>query len=1037
MVDPSVDASVPNSLKARRRSIFGHVADWLFSQRHFHLKLLSGTTVGVIVIIFLVGVFLLVTLRDHYQDSLRTHTIEVMRLGSLIENDIAGLESGHRGYLLSANENYIEPFEKKRDLISQRIDDLAVLILENPRQRKRVIKVQEVVQKWIDTVATPEMSARRRAKGTATKSETNPAGTLALGNDLLNQAREVLQSLQDEEQIVLNQRMHDQDWATQSAQILNFLTKLDRAVVEMEKEKRGYLLTGENSFVEAYKRAVTDFYTYNGYLSILVANSPAQAELLAEIRSSVEGWINKSAVPQIDAKRASRDAEVLALIGSGETLMADIRQMLTNFEKNELSHYELRASLATRQRILRTSALALLALVAVSLLVVSNSYSFVLVRRQLSELEGAETHIRSVIDNILDGMITVDDSGVIRSMNPSAEKMFGCRDNEMIGHNLTRLVPKRYESERDSKPVVCNWTELMGRTGGSTLALGRTRKHVTFPVEMSLSEMIIDQQRVYVAMVRDVTERKRFEQQIAAEKESLGVTLRAIGDGVITTDVNGKVIMLNSEAEKLTGWSSKEGIGQPLKSVFDVTIDLAAQAKVQKSGYRSEAQSILLNLPENVTLTSRDGNERVIEQVASPIRDNKNEVAGVVLVFRDITARQRAETERRKAETLEQLGLLAGGIAHDFNNLLTAIIGNISLASVLLPPNDEMAERLDDAKNASLRARDLAQQLLTFARGGTPIKKTASIGKLIQDTVSFSLRGSHNRSEFEFGVDLSSAEIDAGQISQVIANLVVNADQAMPNGGTLHVSCENFSYSATTTPAVPDLAAGDYVRIRIRDEGVGIPAKYMKRIFDPYFTTKPKGSGLGLATAYSIIKNHSGLMTVESEVHVGTTFTIYLPAALDQEMPVEAPRTFTPAMPGTGRVLVVDDEDAIRDLVEFTLTRLGYKVWQAATALEGVNIYREKFEADERFDAVILDLTLPGGIGGKEALKKLIEIDPTVNAIVSSGYATDATMSRYQDFGFRGVIAKPYEAAELGKIVHDVIESSHVDIIDYPNQAAG
>ena len=1037
MVDPSGDASVPNSLKARRRSIFGHVVDWLFSQRHFHLKLLSGTTVAVIVIIFLVGVFLLVTLRDHYQDSLRTHTIEVMRLSSLIENDIAGLESGHRGYLLNGNENYIEPFEKKRDLIKQRIEDLTALILENPRQRKRVIKVQEVVQKWLDTVAIPEMNARRRAKGTATQSETNPAGTLALGNSLLNQAREVLQSLQDEEQIVLNQRMHDQEWATQSAQILNFLPKLDRAVVEMEKEKRGYLLTGENSFVEAYKRSATDFYTYHGYLSILVANSPPQAELLAEIRSSVEGWINKSVAPQIDAKRAGKDGEVLALVGSGETLMADIRQMLTNFEKNELNLYELRESSATRQRILRTSALALLALVAVGLLVVSNSYSFVLVRRQLSELEGAETHIRSVIDNILDGMITVDDSGVIRSMNPAAERMFGCRDNEMIGHNFTRLVPQRYESEHDSKPVVCNWTELMPRTGGSILALGRTRKHIAFPVEMSLSEMIIDQQRLYVAMVRDVTERKRFEQQIAAEKESLGVTLRAIGDGVITTDVNGKVIMLNSEAEKLTGWSSKEAIGQPLKSVFDVTVDLAAQAKVQKSGYRSEAQSILLNLPDNVTLTSRDGNERVIEQVASPIRDNKNEVAGVVLVFRDITARQRAEAERRKAETLEQLGLLAGGIAHDFNNLLTAIIGNISLASLLLSPDDEMAERLDDAKNASLRARDLAQQLLTFARGGAPIKKTASIGKLIQDTVSFSLRGSHNRSEFEFGADLSSAEIDAGQISQVIANLVVNADQAMPNGGTLHVSCENFSYSATTTPAVPDLAAGDYVRIRIRDEGVGIPAKYMKRIFDPYFTTKPKGSGLGLATAYSIIKNHNGLMTVESEVHVGTTFTIYLPAALDQEMPVEAPRTFTPAMPGTGRVLVVDDEDAIRDLVEFTLTRLGYKVWQAATSLEGVNIYREKFEAGERFDAVILDLTLPGGIGGKEALKKLIEIDPTVNAIVSSGYATDATMSRYQDFGFRGVIAKPYEAAELGKIVHDVIESSHVDIIDYPNQAAG
>jgi PAS domain S-box-containing protein len=540
-------------------------------------------------------------------------------------------------------------------------------------------------------------------------------------------------------------------------------------------------------------------------------------------------------------------------------------------------------------------------------------------------------------------------------------------------------------------------------------------------------------------MVRDVTERKRFEQQIAAEKESLAVTLRAIGDGVITADVNGKVIMLNSEAEKLIGWSFQEAIGKPLKSVFDVTVDLATQAKSQKSGYRSEAQSILLNLPENVTLTSRDGIERVIEQVASPIRDNKNEVAGVVLVFRDITERQRNEAERRKAETLEQIGLLAGGIAHDFNNLLTAIIGNISLASLLLPPDDEMAERLDDAKNASLRARDLAQQLLTFARGGAPIKKAASIGKLIQDTVSFSLRGSHNRSEFELGADLSSAEIDAGQISQVIANLVVNADQAMPNGGTLHVSCENFCYD-TNDAVIPDLAPGDYVRIRIRDEGVGIPEKYMKRIFDPYFTTKPKGNGLGLATAYSIIKNHNGLMTVESQVHVGTTFTIYLPAAAQQEeLPVEAPRKLTPAMSGTGRVLVVDDEDAIRDLVEFTLTRLGYEVSQAATALQGVELYQEKLKVGKRFDVVILDLTLPGGMGGKEALKKLMEIDPTVNAIVSSGYATDATMSRYQDFGFRGVIAKPYEAAELGKIVNDVIESSNVNVVslNYPTQAAG
>jgi PAS domain S-box-containing protein len=1020
-------------------ALFRRGTAWLFSQKHFHFKVLSGTAAGVVVIVFLAGVFLYITLRNHYQAAVRAHTIEVLRLSSVIENDIAALENGHRGFLLTGNPSYLEFFDRRKELIKQRVESLTALILDNPKQRKRVMKVQEVVQKWIETAALPDANARdpKSAIAIPTLDDSQRAKLVSSGNSLLNQAREVLQSLQDEEQIVLNQRMIEQEWATQSTQILDFLPKLERSVLEMQKEKRGYLLTGDSTFVEGYRRAVADFYTYNGYLSILVANSPAQSELLAEVRSSVERWINTSATTEMEAKRSGKDISSLVSADTGETLMADIRQMLATFEKSEVSVYEVRASAASHERIVKTSALALLAFLAVALLVISNSYSFVLVRRQLVKLEGVETRIRSIIENILDGMIAVNEEGAICSMNPAAEKMFGCRDNEMVGHSFTKLVPKTYASELDTKPVACAWEQITKRTGSTTLAVGRTRKHVTFPIEISLSEMEVDNEKLYVAMVRDVTERKRFEQEIAAEKESLAVTLRSIGDGVITTDIQGKVLMINNEAERLTGWPSNEAVGQPLKSVFNIAIDLAAQARAQRSGYRNEAHSILLSLPENATLTSRDSVERIIEQVASPIRDSKNEVAGVVLVFRDITERQRNETERRKAETLEQLGLLAGGIAHDFNNLLTAIIGNISLASLLLPVDDEMTTRLNDAKNASMRARDLAQQLLTFARGGAPIKKTASIGKLIQDTVSFSLRGSHNRSEFHFGADLSPAEIDPGQISQVIANLVVNSDQAMPNGGSLRVSCENFRYNSATTPVIPDLAPGDYIRISIRDEGVGIPDQYLKRIFDPYFTTKPKGNGLGLATTYSIIKNHNGLITVESEVHVGSTFTLYLPASVHQELPVEASRPITETITGTGRVLVVDDEEAIRALVEFTLNRLGYKVTQAASALEGVNIYRERFEAGERFDAVILDLTLPGGMGGKEALKKLIEIDPTVNAIVSSGYATDATMSRYQDFGFRGVIAKPYEAAELGKIVHDVIGSSRVNVLDYPMQAAG
>jgi PAS domain S-box-containing protein len=1017
-LDPALPQAAPGP--------FRRAMAWLFSQRHFHFKLLSGTAAGVLVIILLASIFLYVTVRNHEREALRSHTVEVIRLSSVIENDIASLETGHRGFLLTGDQTYLGPFNSRRELIRHRLDSLVSYILDQPAQRKRVMRVQEVVQKWLDTVALPQIQTRS-SKGAEGQASVRENAAPSLGNSLLDQAREILQSLQDEEQIALNQRMVEQEWASQSTQILDFLPKLERSVLEMEKEKRGYLLTNEVSFADAYKRAITDFYTYNGYLSILVANNPSQAQLLAEIRSSVERWINNSAVAGIEAKRGTKDLAKPAANDTSDELMTNIQQMLGSFEKNELAVYEMRIAAASRERIVKTSALGALAVLAVALLVVSNSYSFVLVRRQLSKLEGVETRIRSIIENILDGMITIDEAGIICSVNSAAEKMFGYEANELIGHRFTKLVPKSYPKEPDAQPMAWAWEQMAKHTGSTTLALGRTRKLVSFPIEISLSQMEVDHKKLYVAMARDVTERKRFEKEIAAEKESLAVTLRSIGDGVITTDVEGKIIMLNNEAERLTGWTSKDAIGRSLKTVFNVAIDLAAQARAQRSGYRNEAHSILLSLPENATLTSRDSSEYVIEQVASPIRDNKNEVAGVVLVFRDITERQRNEAERRKAETLEQLGLLAGGIAHDFNNLLTAIIGNISLASLLLPPDNELTTRLVDAKNASLRARDLAQQLLTFARGGAPIKKTASIGKLIQDTVSFSLRGSHSRSEFNFGADLWPAEIDPGQISQVIANLVVNADQAMPNGGTLRVSCDNFSYNPSTCAPIADLAPGEYIRVGIRDEGVGIPEDYLKRIFDPYFTTKSKGTGLGLATTYSIVKNHNGLITVDSTLHQGSIFTVFLPAATHQELPVEQPGPITTAMHGTGRVLVVDDEEAIRALVDFTLGHLGYQVMQAESALDGVNLYRQKFEAGERFDLVILDLTLPGGMGGKEALKKLIEIDPTVNAIVSSGYATDATMSRYQDFGFRGVIAKPYEAAELGKIVYDTINSSHVN----------
>jgi CHASE3 domain sensor protein len=285
--EPQADAAFVQAAPGALRRGFA----WLFSHRHFQFKLLSGTAAGILVIIFLAGILLYVTVRNHRQEILRAHTVEVIRLSSVIENDIAALETGHRGFLLTGDQAYVTPFTLRSDLIRHRLDDLAALILDQPTQRKRVMKVQEVVQKWLNTFALPQINSRS-AKGIETPAISRDGAArnppVALGNSLLDQARDILQSLQDEEQITLNQRMVEQEWASQSTQILDFLPKLERSVLEMEKGKRGYQLTGEASFADSYKRALTDFYTYNGYLSILVANTPSQAQLLAEIHSSVD-----------------------------------------------------------------------------------------------------------------------------------------------------------------------------------------------------------------------------------------------------------------------------------------------------------------------------------------------------------------------------------------------------------------------------------------------------------------------------------------------------------------------------------------------------------------------------------------------------------------------------------------------------------------------------------------------------------------------------------------------------------------------------
>lgn len=390
---------------------------------------------------------------------------------------------------------------------------------------------------------------------------------------------------------------------------------------------------------------------------------------------------------------------------------------------------------------------------------------------------------------------------------------------------------------------------------------------------------------------------------------------------------------------------------------------------------------------------------------------------------KELSERKVTEEELLKAKKLESIAALSGGIAHDYNNLLTSIMGNISLAQKYLEHDDKIYGLLNEAQRASILAKDLTRKLITFSRGGAPIKKTVSISPLVKRATEFSLSGSNIKCEFHIPDELWLVEIDETQIGQAIYNLVMNAREAMRDGGTIRVAAEN----ANVIDGAPTLKEGKYVKISFKDEGIGIPKKHLKKIFDPYFSTKEmgtqKGMGLGLSICHSIIKGHSGDVGVESQKGAGATFNIYLPASdgkASKEKPEKSQMKATPVI-GKGRILVMDDEKMIRHLAGEILSYLGYEVSFSKDGTKAIEIYKDAMESGEPFDAVILDLTVRGGMGGKEAIRKLMEIDPHVTGIVSSGYSDDSVMTDFEKYGFKGVVAKPYSVHEVSVVLDEVI----------------
>jgi len=390
------------------------------------------------------------------------------------------------------------------------------------------------------------------------------------------------------------------------------------------------------------------------------------------------------------------------------------------------------------------------------------------------------------------------------------------------------------------------------------------------------------------------------------------------------------------------------------------------------------------------------------------------------VIFTDITERMRMENERIKNEKLDSLGHLAAGIAHDFNNLLTIILGNVSLAIADQKTPSTVNTLLTETEAAIQQARHLTHQLLTFAKGGSPIKETTNAGTLIRETAEFSLHGSTSKLELNIPSSLWKIKADIHQLSHAIRSLVINADQAMPGGGSINITAGNLLLEADSSIPLPP---GHYIKISITDSGVGIAERHLNKIFDPYFTTKQNGSGMGLATTISIIKNHSGYITAKSRLGIGTTFDVYLPAI--NGIPSTPPPRKKTAFPlDKTRVLIMDDEEAIRNLTTRILTHNGCFVTTAATGEEALSAYKAAQSSHQPFDVVILDLTIRGGMGGKDTMQRLREIDPAVRAIVSSGYSTAPIMANYKKYGFHGIVPKPYQAETLIQAVAELVQAN-------------
>ncbi len=609
--------------------------------------------------------------------------------------------------------------------------------------------------------------------------------------------------------------------------------------------------------------------------------------------------------------------------------------------------------------------------------------------RIAEELKNSQARFQSLSDASFGGVI-IHEQGLILDCNQGLADMTGFTLDELIGMDGRDLI------EPDALPLVLK--NIKSGYGDRYEVEGVRKDGSIYPLSIKGKNVQYQGREVRVIEFRDITERKKAEASLRKNEAMQRAMLENIGDVIAIVDAKGFNRFKSGNVERWFGWSPQELVGRlawenihpddlsRIRKAFSELVPQENTTKTEECRYRC-----------------KDGSYKWIEVTGTNCLHDPD-IRGILLNYHDITEKLEHEKEQQGLEKLESLGILAGGLAHDFNNLLAGLYGNVSLVKMHMA-NDHPASRYVEAIEKSMNsAKLLTNQFLIFAKGGDPLPEQLDLQDLIREIIGFNLAGSNVKLDMSPVEDLWLVNVDQGQIEQVFANLTINAKQAMPSGGQLAIRLKNICIAAET---ISDMQAGRYVQVMVTDTGYGIAPDLLEKVFDPYFSTKVTGSGLGLATVHSIIKRHGGHILIDSQLNTGTSFTLYLPA-IEKAVKFSQPEEVTLSDSIAAKVLVLDDEEVVRKTLSALLELLGCRVESVINSQQAIGSYRAAMESGDPFDVAIFDLTIPGEEGGKETAQQILQIDPGARLIISSGYAADDVMASYQDYGFKGVVKKPY-----------------------------